>query len=98
MNRPEIARKITSKSCYKGSTILTEDVYAPGPATEDGEMPECVRGGIVGIEQRQIEVKLDKPIAAGFSILELSKARMYAFHYETVLRKWPTARLLYCGH
>ena len=47
------------------------------------------------MEQRQTEVLLDKPIAAGFSVLELSKARMYAFHYETLLRKWPTARLLY---
>ena len=95
VSETKIARKITSKSCFKASTILSDDVFAEGPATEDGKRP-CVRGGIVGMEQRKTEVLLDKPIAAGFSVLELSKARMYAFHYETVLRKRPTARLLYC--
>lgn len=47
------------------------------------------------MKQRLAEVLVDEPIAAGFSVLELSNARMYVLHYETVLREWPTAPLLY---
>ena len=38
---PKIVRKITSKSCYKRSTINTEDVYAEGPETETGSDPSA---------------------------------------------------------
>ena len=41
-------------------------------------------------------IVLDKPMYAGFTILELSKVIMYKFHYKVILDRFPkTARLLF---
>ena len=51
---------------------------------------------LVGIEQSKLKVKLNKPIAAGFSILDLSKLVMYGFHYDTIKTKYGNkAKLLF---
>ena len=39
---------------------------------------------ITGVERIKSEVKLNKPIAVGFCILELSKVIMYDFHYNVM--------------
>ena len=52
-------------------------------------------------------VQLNKPIYAGFSILELSKYHMYDFHYNTMKPRYneniellmtDTDSLVYCVH
>ena len=40
------------------------------------------------VELNQNTVKLDKPIYAGFTILDLSKLHMYDFHYNTMKPKY----------
>jgi hypothetical protein len=41
-------------------------------------------------------ITLDKPMYAGFAILELSKVIMYDFHYNVILKRFPdSARLLF---
>ena len=39
-------------------------------------------GNLLAIEMKKIKVKMNKPIYLGFSVLELSKIRMYKFSYE----------------
>lgn len=43
---------------------------------------------VAGIEMRKQQVTLDKPIFAGFSVLELSKELMYDFHYNTIKKRY----------
>eukprot|EP00732_Lithocolla_globosa_P000001 Lithocolla_globosa_v1_NODE_1_length_16663_cov_42.954359.p1 type:complete len:1376 gc:universal NODE_1_length_16663_cov_42.954359:11827-15954(+) len=43
---------------------------------------------LVGVHLKKTMVKLDKPIYAGFAILELSKHLMYDFHYNTIKVKY----------
>lgn len=43
---------------------------------------------VVGVEREQKEVKLNKPIIVGFSILDLSKFLMYRFHYNIMVKKY----------
>ena len=51
----------------------------------------------VGIRYKKSKVYLDKPIYLGFCILELSKCRMYDFHYNHMLKAFDSSdiRLLY---
>jgi hypothetical protein len=42
---------------------------------------------ITGLLMGKTNVKMTKPIAIGFSILDLSKLHMYKYHYEHVLEK-----------
>ena len=52
--------------------------------------------GLVSVERKKNVVKLNKPIYAGFSILELSKLHMYKFHYDHIKPKYDDkAKLLF---
>jgi hypothetical protein len=52
--------------------------------------------GLVGVECVKKDVKLNKPIYAGFSVLDISKTLMYEFHYEYIVPKYGTnAQLLF---
>jgi hypothetical protein len=74
--------KMVSKPHYKEGIIFRED-------DEDGNF-------LVGVAMHTTSVKLDKPIYAGVSILDLSKLHMYGFHYERVKPLWgERAKLLF---
>ena len=50
---------------------------------------------LVSVNMAKKEVVLNKPIAVGQAILDLSKVVMFDFHYDYVLKKWPgKAKLL----
>ncbi|XP_018302107.1 uncharacterized protein, partial [Mycetomoellerius zeteki] len=40
---------------------------------------------LIAVEMRKLEVKLNKPIYVGMCILEISKMRLYEFHYDYVM-------------
>lgn len=46
--------------------------------------------GTFGIAMKKKKVILNKPIFAGFAILELSKNHMYDFHYEHMMKLYPS--------
>ena len=39
---------------------------------------------LIAVELRKLEIKLNKPIYVGMCILEISKMRLYEFHYEYI--------------
>ena len=43
---------------------------------------------LLGIDMRPTQVMLDKPIFMGASILDLSKAHMFDFHYKTMVPRY----------
>ena len=51
---------------------------------------------LVGVSRNKETVILDKPVAIGFSILDLSKTLMYDFHYNTIKKRYgEKAKLLF---
>ena len=53
---------------------------------------------LAGIHMAKHIIRLDKPIYLDFSILELAKLKMYAFHYKYRAKKFGNrARMLYTG-
>ena len=49
---------------------------------------EIINENLVMIHRLRTKIKQNKPIYTGFSILELSKAHMYRFHYDVMLAKY----------
>ena len=47
-----------------------------------------INENLVGVEKQKPELKLDKPIFIGMSILDLSKQHMYRFYYDGVKPKY----------
>jgi len=50
---------------------------------------------LYGIMMKKLQVKLDKPVFIGFSVLELSKLLMLEFLYDYFKVKYPAVRVLY---
>ncbi|XP_071575611.1 uncharacterized protein [Temnothorax nylanderi] len=51
---------------------------------------------LVAIELRRLEVKFNKPVYVGMSILEISKTRLYEFHYDYMVPLYrDRCRILY---
>ncbi|XP_018365191.1 PREDICTED: uncharacterized protein LOC108762616 [Trachymyrmex cornetzi] len=51
---------------------------------------------LVAVELRKLEVQLNKPIYVGMCILEISKIRLYEFHYEYIMPLYPDkCKILY---
>ena len=49
---------------------------------------------LVAVNLKKVNIVLDRPIYAGFCILDISKIFMYAFHYDYMKVKYgPKARL-----
>ena len=52
----------------------------------------------VAIRKSEVTLKLNKPTYVGISILDLSKALVYEFHYDYVRNKYGNnSRLLFTG-
>ncbi len=57
---------------------------------------KIINEGTVLFDRVRKSIVLDKPMYAGFAILELSKEIMYHFHYNIIRKRFPsTARLLF---
>ena len=50
---------------------------------------------LVGVEMRKIKTLINKPFYIGFFVLELSKMRMYRFHYDYFMKQYPAAKMLF---
>jgi hypothetical protein len=44
--------------------------------------------GLCAVEMSKTKIVYNRPIIAGFSILELSKVHMYNFHYNNIIKKY----------
>ena len=50
---------------------------------------------LVAVHTKKERLLLDKPSYVGMSILDLSKTKMYDFHYNYVRKKYPDSQLLF---
>ena len=59
------------------------------------ERSQIIRDDLVIIQNKVTNLKLNKPLYVGFSILELSKLLMYSFHYDKMLRRYDDINLFF---
>ena len=50
---------------------------------------------LVAVERYKSNIKLNRPIYIGLSVLDLSKTLMYSFHYNYIKQKYPSSQLLF---
>ena len=50
---------------------------------------------LVGVQLKKDAIVLDKPRYIGMAILDISKIIMYRFHYDFIMKQYPTAKLLF---
>jgi hypothetical protein len=56
---------------------------------------ELLHNDLCAVEMKKTRVLYNKPIVIGFCVLELSKVRMYDFHYNYITETFPDANLLF---
>jgi hypothetical protein len=78
---------------------LTKNVKEFQEAIRDPSMKnwKLYSQNTIGVNFQTKEVVLDKPIAVGFCILELSKCLMYNFYYNVLKRRYPIHGQLHLG-
>ena len=50
---------------------------------------------LIAVKMKKTELKFNKPVYVGMSILDLSKTLMYDFHYRYAKKKWKGLKVLY---
>ena len=70
-NRIDV-KLINNKENYLRCTYISRKIYD---------------NNVVAIRKRKLALKLSKPVYLGMCILELSKALMYEFHYDSIKNK-----------
>ena len=50
---------------------------------------------LITVKMKKTELKFNKPVYVGMSILDLSKTLMYDFHYGYAKKKWKELKVLY---
>ena len=74
------ASKISSDPRFESSIIIREQ-----SENQDGEI---IDDGLIGMKRIKNKIKLNKPVYAGLSVLDLSKLTMYKFHYGYMKPKY----------
>ena len=99
--------KLTNNACF-GKTLESQRTYRLIELVIDKtkvkkliakpqiEQFRIVNENTVLVDRVREQVKLDKPIYAGFAVLELSKLIMYDFLYNVMMKKYKKEHLRVC--
>lgn len=68
--------------------INTEKQFTKLASKPEFETCEIFGSNLIGVLMKKTKTELDKPIYAGFGILDLSKLHMYNFHYEFIKKEY----------
>ena len=87
----------TRKYCKVKLVSRWEGRYGAEAYISNPEFKTCTISdeNLVAIEMKKLEVKLNKPIYVGFSILDIAKISIYDFHYAYMIKVFPDCTLLY---
>ena len=81
LQNPRKQRQVTFVHTHeKAKRLVAHPLYTGYQALNDN---------LYAVERSPSSIMFDKPIYAGFAILELSKLRMYDFHYNFVKKLYP---------
>ncbi|XP_072161273.1 uncharacterized protein [Bemisia tabaci] len=97
--------KLSSNACFgkllesplkrKNIKLATDtDQILKYVARLDFEDRTVFKDQLVAIHLRKTEIEFDRPILAGFAVLELAKVHMYAFYHDVLMRKFGPERCL----
>ena len=96
MNNSVFGKTMENVRKHQNIKLCTHDVqFKKQVAKPEFKRFKIFNKDLTGVHLQVSNLMLNKPIYVGFSILDISKTLMYRFHYEYMVPKYPTVKVMF---